>query len=90
MVKTFMKPSHSLDTTDVPTLLHISCFQQSKLPSVTFREVQTFSTELERDRNQLVKMTIICLLYVELLTYQCTSAAVSLTIWIHSKLRKCV
>ena len=37
MVKTFIKKqSHSLDTTDVHTLLHISCFQQflvSKLPS---------------------------------------------------------
>ena len=37
LVKTFiMKPSHSLDTTDVHTILHISCFLQllvSKLPS---------------------------------------------------------
>ena len=37
LVKTFiMKPSHSLDTKDVHTILHISCFLQllvSKLPS---------------------------------------------------------
>ena len=34
MVKTFVvKPSNSLDTTDVHTLFHISCFQQSKLTS---------------------------------------------------------
>ena len=79
-----LKPSHSLDTTDVHTLLHISCFQQflvSKLlsDSLVFlvfsvsllvfffgedQAVQTFSNQLERERNQLVKMTIICVLTI--------------------------
>ena len=76
-----MKPSHALGTTDVHTLLHISCFQLilfSTLPSdnlVFFvfsvclliflgfdQAVQSFSSELERDKNQRVKMAIICLL----------------------------
>ena len=38
-----MKPSHSLESTDVHTLLHISCFEQFLVFMIAFRQSSLFS-----------------------------------------------
>ena len=75
-VKHFVvKRSQSLDTTDVRTLLHISCFQQPNcIRTVCFLCVfsefshfwrrSSIATVFERDRNQIVKITLVCFLTI--------------------------